>query len=571
MLFRGAQGQAAAEAGGDHRIIGTRGMLLVEKLFRWLATGPAPDCDLILADALKRAEPAWSERIVNTLRHRNTEASWAALVGAYEKLPDDVRDWLRDEPERLETAVAQVLRIRDADTRLNALRLLAETPSPPLAFAVAGVLRDPNRLVRQKAGEVLRITSDAALNIVKAPGVGEEVRRTTRRQIIEALREALRTFPLHSRSEALQACLWFARDLGDELWRRLTAPSSRAGMIAAEHILVWDDPRMAGFLVTALRYPAWRSTAQRVLRAWRSPEQIAALFAQADLLRDDGVRRAVATIKQPAWFSEVGGNLDRIPVELRPHAPAWLGACGVDEHEKLALLALWVEADDDTLRNAALDAVSRLSLPEAHAIVEQAATAAPGEPPEPTPESAPERTKQPESAATSPADEEFKALWSAGRNLHPAQRTELIARIRSHLPQCRELLRRRLHGADPRDRVMALQVVSSRAWALRFRADLELLTRDPVEAIRRLAQSMIQSISGAPPQPDSQGESENATPPDADDPRAKLSRTLRELMREGPDQPDGRLVDQVRSLLRKTYADLPGAGDAADTSEGDSK
>ena len=571
----------------------------VEKLYHWLATGPAPDCDQILAAALERAESAWAERIVRVLQQRDTEAAWTVLVGHSEILLAEACAWLRSDPERLEATLGRVLRTRDPNARLNALRLLEERPSIRLMYSVADVLRDPDKRVRALAGQVLRVTADAVLRETQNLAPHDDAGWARRRQAVEALREALRTFPLHNRIEALQACLWFARELGAELWERLASPRSRAGMVAADNIIVWNDPRMAGFLVGALKYAAWRAAARNLIRTWKSPAQVSALFSQADLLSDDGIRRSAPTITRPAWFAEIREDLSRLSPAARAGAPVWVGASGLDEREKLALLSQWVEHSDTAVRAAALGALARISLPEAHEILERAALAdadaqsvAPSEP-EAQPEPAAETLDVPGEDTI----EAFERLWTAGRDLAPAARRALIAQIRAHAPAWRDALRARLQAADPRDRVMALQVASTRKLVLRFRADLEVLTKDPIEGIRRLARTMIQSIS-----PDANADGDavaaecapanasrqqstaaDADAPDAEDasgltnspgenPREELRDTLRSMINQGPLESDGRLVKQVRSLLRDAYCHPPGddckAADPSDDAEG---
>ena len=89
------------------------------------------------------------------------------------------------------------------------------------------------------------------------------------------LTEGLRTFEAHWRVEPVQAALWCARDLGDALWPIINNPRSRLREVIQERLNKWNEPRMAGFLLTALRDPSWSLMAERLLARWSRPEELA--------------------------------------------------------------------------------------------------------------------------------------------------------------------------------------------------------------------------------------------------------------------------------------------------------
>src|SRR5690606_2644864 len=109
----------------------------------------------------------------------------------------------------------------------------------------------------------------------------------------------------HHRADVLQAALWLCRDLEARLWPLLNAPRSHASLLASERLTSWNGPRLAGFLLSALRHPAWRALAARILGGWRGRDELVALLRESAYLDDSEVRRRLAAIRDPQWFAEL--------------------------------------------------------------------------------------------------------------------------------------------------------------------------------------------------------------------------------------------------------------------------
>src|SRR5262245_19746064 len=101
-------------------------MPLSDRLYLWLASGPTPDCDEILAGALPHAEPPWDARILRVLLERDHDASWGGLIGALDRLPAEVRTAVFANRDKLCAGIATALKARLPSQRLNALAAFAE-------------------------------------------------------------------------------------------------------------------------------------------------------------------------------------------------------------------------------------------------------------------------------------------------------------------------------------------------------------------------------------------------------------------------------------------------------------
>ena len=551
-------------------------VILIDRLYNWLAEGPAPDCDRIFAAALPHAGEGWSERITEILFQRGGEAAWAALIARYSDLSDAEREQLLANSESFRPGVAIAFKSTDPEVRRNALLALQDQPSPSLAYVAATAVRDPNSQIRGLGSQVLRKLADEFLS--KKPSATEEgrTREAQRRQIVLAVEESLRTFDLHHRLEVVETALWFAQDLGEQLWERLTSRRSRVGVVVSEQMFGWDHPRLAYFLVSALKHSTWRHTAGKLLASWSTAEHLRALIEQSVLLESQDVRRGLLAVNNPKWFRGGPKVLDALPPDMRRHAPRWVCHAGYDDMRKTEILAHCVRSVDPDLHKASVYALAEIDTPGVRALLKQVAESdsplahfarwcavaldteivrAALEDPSARKHHAPVTNVSPFRIDAVSAD--CTRLWQVCRRTEPSQRGPLMETLREHAELWRPQLRAYLKSPDPRDRVLVLQIVSTEQLALRFRHDLEPLLSDPIDGIRELAQTLVRALSRHPLAPPPADPPPPNEPEDDDDeltqPRRALRYALEQLSTGAADASNDELIEQVRSLLRDVY------------------
>jgi len=571
-------------------------MPLIDRLYEWFAQGPMPDCDYIFAAALPHAEPVWADRMIRVLLQRGHDASWAALIGQYDRLTPEIRALLHQQSEHLTAGIALALKSPLAETRANALRALEQHPRVGMAYLLPYAIRDSSRTVRELAARTLHRMADSFLEQPTPPAEAGggllQVREDQRQQLTLALDEALQAFDLHSRIEVLEACLWFSRDLGESLWGKLTPHRSHAGTLVAQQVSEWNHPRLAHFLLSGLKQSTWRQTAARLLQGWKTVAEVTALLRQDDLLRDPTIRQYLRSIHSPRWFTEIDDDLAQLEPALRPLAPRWVSRAGYTDSEKLKLLSCWLQSSDPELHSAAVHAVTQIDSPDAQRLLKQVAngssslasfagwcadafdtdavTAAldrkvpAGAPSDLSPEGEPAHQEE--------IDADCAMLWQACRRTPPQARGELIATLRENAHVWQAHLRSYLQSSEPRDRVLALQVVSTEQVAQWFRGDVEPLLNDPVEGIRQLARRLAQALPGETPPPgerplETARRSAPSDPQTLDQARSELRATLERLSNGEADPTDIELMGRVRALLREVYAERSEPELAAATGE----
>jgi hypothetical protein len=482
-------------------------MPLADRLYRWLASGPTPDCDEILAAGITHAESPWSEQITRVLLARGHTASWAALIGVLDRTPTDIRAAVLADREKLAAGIVAAMKSPAPAVRINALAAFAERPDPRLMFVLPEALRDPDADVRSAAGSVLRRTAEALLSRGSPAGSFLDERR----ELVATAREAVRTFDLHHRSETLEVALWLAAEIGPTLWALLENHRSRAGVLVSEHLADWNHPWLAGFLVQALRFAAWRRTALAVLRGWKSRAHLIELLRVTHLLDDPDIVAQLTALSAGPLLAELSEDLSGIPAELESAAPRWAAALGGRTEQRAALLQCWARSTDTALSRAAVYALAAMngdgplfamreiaerSTPlgvfarwwvQAHdaGLVRSAGTSAGATraefgcrqrvEPEPEPE----------------LEHDFATLWQACRRSAPEERAHLFSQLRKDADVWQRRFRALLHSPDARDRLLMLQLISPPELAVKFRHELRSMLEDPAESVRELTESLL--------------------------------------------------------------------------------
>jgi hypothetical protein len=490
-------------------------MALIDPFYEWLKRAPGPDPDELLTAALELAEPEYAERILRVLLARGTEEAAAGLVSYYERLPDDVRAALHADPERLRQGIARALR-GSAAQRLAALHACRNDLSSQVAYLLAAAIRDTSPKVRELAAQVLHDTASRFLE--SSEPCLPEGRAAERTQLAQALDEALRTFDLHFRTDVLEACVWFARELRAPLWSQIDNRRSRVGPVIRDHLASWRKPGMAAFLLTALLHREWQGAALRRLAELSGVSSVTALLRESALLDDPELYRRIRAIRRPRWLFGLDEELTSLPDALRPLLPRWICASGMPAEDKVATLAQWTRSQQEPLRRAALYALAAIPHPKALEVVsEMSAGSSPlarfarwvlagrsahtSESQRPEQNSAAEPPRRPGSASPSLAP-----LWQRCRRTPLRQRGPILAEIRAHALAWRVQIATLLRSPDPQDRTLALQVIADAALLPHFAAELKERAGDPIHGIRRLADHLRRAAT------DRGGEDVNAAP-----------------------------------------------------------
>lgn len=534
----------------------------IEKYYQWLTQGPTPDCDRILSAGLDHAEPAFAERISRTLLTRRQEQSWGVLIGRYDRLDETTRATLRAEPDLFRAGLTRAFQ-SGPECRVNALTAFEAAPSAGLAYLLIMGLSDPDTAIRDRCAALLKSIAEDYLRKQRADDATARDAQNDHRQLVDAAFEGGRTFHAHHCLDAVRVMLWFARDIGERFWDMVEGRRGRLQHVILEHVASWNSPFLAGFLLECLGRQTWRQTAGRILAKWSSPEEVIAILRHDDLLKRPDIQRGLASVRSPAWFQQWEKTSQAATPARRAAAPLWARYLGIPDAQKVALLVRWIDSREGDLRRAALYALASLDRDETLEVFERVARTS-------NPLSSfarwyvrshqaelikrPRRTETLLPDATTEAGD-FVMLWQICRRSSPTMRMEVIAVLREHLDLWRPRLRPYFRSPDPRDRVLALQVISASEAAWKFRPELQALQGDTVEGIRALATRLMQMVDRRARGEEAaqiEPQREPDRPPAADNSpaRQELSTLLGQLS-GAPQRINPDAIRKVRELLGK--------------------
>lgn len=330
----------------------------MQALYDWLAREPSAEADEALAAALAGAEPAYVPQLAEVLFARRQEASWKGLICNCDRLTPAQRARLGERPDLLRAGLAEALKETAERARHNALALLQIEPHPRLAYAVADLLRTGSPDLQAQAARTLRRIAEFGLTL-RGRAAAE------RAEMVPALIDALRTFAQHRQTEVLEACVWYAKELGQPLWDALADQHTQAGHVVAKRLKSWNHPRLAAFLLLGLARPAWRRVTLELLNAWHTLDELVAILRNSDLLTNSAVRRALQLLETPRWLTATDPALRKLPAGLRGLLPYWVCHLGMRDDERIRLLSQWQASALPEVHRAAVYALASLNTAEA--------------------------------------------------------------------------------------------------------------------------------------------------------------------------------------------------------------
>lgn len=541
-------------------------MAIVDQVREWLAGHESADADRAIGAALGNAEPGHFEKLVEVLLRRARPTSWGALIGMYERLGEGVRRALLANEQLMLDGATIAMKSGDARSRYNALAAIGDFPAANLAHLLALALREKSQATRERAAATLRRMAELYLTRGEIEqGSGTKARLTPeqqRRQIVDALRDALRTVDLHLRVEVLEPCVWFDADLAGDLEEALNKPRSRCIHVLEENLAVWDTPLLAPFLLRCLGRSDLRRQAQGILRDWSEQEEVTELLKCTGMLSQPEIRNGLAGVRSPHWFADRKADLRAVPVHLRPDAAKWVVAAGFTESEREAYLTRWSRSTDADLQQAAVWALAGvegrmaetalLQIADSGGAMARVAHAALIEREARSAHSAITEYggagSSESSSAVRDADRDFATQWLRLRRTPAAELEGALEQFLARSESWGRHAARYLRSPDARDRLLAVRVVQHAGLAESHHEALRPLLEDPQDNIRRIVELVLKKSSNAPaakPAPGPAPAARPSAPPTAAEPAVPI-----ESQRERAGREAKELFERLMTMSR---------------------
>jgi len=144
--------------------------------------------------------------------------------------------------------------------------------------------------------------SEIAVGSIDGPGL-ERVVDNGQRQLEEALAESLSNYDRHRRSEVVLAAMYLMPADREEFWGGLLQSPGEVERVVRQLMVRLDEPELAEFCLSALKYPLLRMTAVRAISVHCRNEFIIALARNFSRLDDEQVSDGLKLVEKPAWLT----------------------------------------------------------------------------------------------------------------------------------------------------------------------------------------------------------------------------------------------------------------------------
>lgn len=512
--------------------------------------------DDALLEALPEMEDELRSAALQIILRRSRQPVLAELVRRFDDWPGTVRRMLVTGTAQISEAVRRAMASDSLPARLGAVETIRYGRLGSVAYLLADALKGDCVRTRQAAGKALAELARDVLEGSAAqthdaegaeggtrepapatprpgaapvdgaaiqaagdgpgarqasdPGLDEKERQARARHashVALALADAVNSWDRHARLEVLHAALWLADRIEPTLKARIEAPRSKFAHAAADAIAAANDPRLAAFTLRALKFESLATSAASAIEHGQREVFVRALLGHSDLLDDPGIARGLKKVRQPAWLK---GGMDpvlQLVPDLQVRAVRFIAALGVPRAVKHEWYRDLLAVAADPVCQAVLQ---QLSLEPGDAAADLLARAARrgGDPAGEARPAAPVKSIEsppagrPAVGAAAPAGQRtvapaWNAFWDSFDGADAEERQRQIDALPQAVPDLVLLIRRKLAGAQPRDRLRALRIAGQAGVTRELAEDIYRLAHDADAMVRSTAMALLTALPGA--------------------------------------------------------------------------
>jgi HEAT repeat protein len=249
--------------------------------------------------ALAGATPAEQAELADVLLQRNGRSGWVAMIRAFDRLAEPIRQKLVARPRDLFGPLSETMQDAEGPARENVIAIVRHCADARLVYLLAEALMDPRHQVRELAGRSLL---DAVRRHCEPLALGTSdqcLDREAAAQVQRAIDFALRHYATHRQNTTLLTALIQERQHDSPLWTLFHDPYDDLTRAATVTLRAPSEPSVAPALLLALASPL-KPAAMAGIASIENPAMAKAVAAQSyrfvdPLLRD--AARGIAHLK----------------------------------------------------------------------------------------------------------------------------------------------------------------------------------------------------------------------------------------------------------------------------------
>jgi HEAT repeat protein len=309
--------------------------------------------DRAMAAALPTAEPRAKQLIGLSLLQRNRPVGTRALVTYFDRLPDSVQAAITDRAGELARPLREASQHGSAGEQTNALTIVERAQATRLAYLVAGRLRHGEPAVQAHAAASLQAMADLAGSDPR-PGRPPSIAPVEAGYLAEAVEEALLHYSAHRQRPVLLAWLAMLPRPLDASMRSLAKPQHPAAAALAPMLEAAEPTTAARALPVLATVDPLRAAAQRGMRQAAASHRLGPVLAGYHFFAWRPAWRAIRAMRQPQQLWLDAEQRAQLAGHEARGLPAWAGALGFAQPERIECWAALREADDPATRLGAL-------------------------------------------------------------------------------------------------------------------------------------------------------------------------------------------------------------------------
>jgi HEAT repeat protein len=493
-------------------------MVRERPIFRLLLREENSAVDQALLFALAHCEASEVEHIVSVLLSRQRPAALQGILAHLHRYPENTRDVLARQGERVFPGLREAAQSRDEQVRLNVVEMIRRGRLYRAAYLLDAALHDRAQVVRTAAADALRRLAAELLAAAPTPPdpatlTPEQIRtwmgtleahREDREQIASAIGSALTCFGLHGQTGIVEAAMWLADELDGTLWAALGNATTKLARLALSILENSSDPRMVPFALAGLQHAEFRPIVARTLCTCIDPAFLAEWVGQSWRFHSPKFARGVVVLRDLVCLRDSAKALLQIP-EGHERIPHWLLATGVSLETRLTTLRDLHRRGERRIQRATVWALVGLYDERSTILLQKVASGTDAElariarfelarrmPGQYHPEdllgkraiARPQPTTPP---AAIPQAASFARLWNEFEHLSEADRLSIGHDVFKNVRDAELLLRRKLTSLDPPDRIRALRIMAAVDLVPVFSEEIYALSHDPQPDVRSAA------------------------------------------------------------------------------------
>lgn len=347
-------------------------MSQAKNIYDYLARSENRSVDQALLLAWRRAEEPYRTALLEAILTRGKSNTTLRLIEQFHLLSPQTQQLLTERVKSLYGGLYLGARATSPQTKQNTLTIICRSGYLLLTEMVSSMLRDRDKKISQRAGEVLLSLSNGFAWKNSGDSLGDECEHpaaskrplqethVNKRLMVSALNKALRDFEAHHRVEAILAAMQAISADQRSFWRDRLEGYHVIGKMVRQVLLTYDRPDIVPFCVSGLANVSLRGTAAQAISTHQRPDYLGRVAMEVSRQSNRAVLLGLKLVRDPRWLVPDQFKPDGMPQRAQEAMVSLVRRLHRTDQEKAAYLVAIAEKGVDSAGRKSIVALSRM-------------------------------------------------------------------------------------------------------------------------------------------------------------------------------------------------------------------